>query len=391
MGLPFYVVPRRQRIVPRPVFVRSHNYESLLLVDRAVPNESEVNEDELSRACRCTYERSDCVMTVMPAVRPKSRALAAPSWLAFVGRRGSRFVVSLWVLMSASFLMLHLIPGDPVRLALGRSAPAATVALRRKQLGLDDPLFHQYVSYFKSIFSGDFGTSMVTGLPVSDVIGARLPATLELAIGALVVMVVVSVPLGTFFAIVTRAGRRQRTEMGFAAGSIIVGAVPSFLTGTVLVAVFAVALGWVPAAGRDGWTSAILPIMALAIAPIAILARVLRVELLAILDKDFVRTARAKRLTPARIYFLHALPNACTATLTLAGLMFSSLVAGTVLVENVFAWPGLGSSIVTAIQQKDYPLVQAIVLLLGAIVLVTNLVVDGLLAVLDPRSLIREA
>lgn len=311
--------------------------------------------------------------------------------LAFAARRATRFLVSLWVLMTAAFLMIHLIPGDPVRLALGRSAPAEIVALRRAELGLDDPLPVQYFHYFKSTFSGDFGTSMITGSPVSDVISTRLPATLALVLGAFVLIVLVAIPLGTLAAILTRGGRRPRVELGFVSSTVTIAAVPSFLTATVLISVFAVGLGWLPAAGWDGVPSMVLPAIALAAAPIAVLARVLRVELLAVLDKDFIRTARAKRLRQAHIYLRHALPNACTATLTLAGLIFSSMVAGTVLIENVFAWPGLGSTIVSAIQQRDYPLVQAIVLMFGGIVLVTNLVVDGLLALLDPRSLIKGA
>jgi peptide/nickel transport system permease protein len=154
--------------------------------------------------------------------------------------------------------------------------------------------------------------------------------------------------------------------------------------------VFGVSLGWLPVAGRGGPESYILPVIALAVGPAAILARIVRVEMLGVLETDFVRTARAKRLPLWRIYLSHALPNAVTASLTLAGLMLSSLVVGTVLVESVFAWPGLGSTIVSSIQLKDYPLVQGTVLVYGVGVLVVNTIVDLVLATLDPRTTVAE-
>lgn len=312
-------------------------------------------------------------------------------WLEYAARRAVRFFVSLWVLLSASFLMIHLIPGDPVRLALGRSAPIETVLMRRQELGLDDPLLTQYLNFFKGVFTGDLGVSMISGLPVAQIIGNRLPASLELAAAAFVLILVLSVPIGTAMAILTRGGRRPRSELTFATTTITIAAVPTFLTATALITVFAVTLGWLPPAGRGELRHLVLPTLALAVGPIAILSRILRIELLDVLDQDFVRTARAKRLPSWRIYLKHALPNASTATLTLGGLILSSLVVGTVLIETVFAWPGLGSSIVSAIQQKDFPLVQAIVLVYGAIVLIVNLIVDVILAILDPRSIIRGA
>ncbi|MFJ4225418.1 ABC transporter permease [Microbacterium sp. NPDC089695] len=312
-----------------------------------------------------------------------------PLWMGFLARRGTRFLVSLWVLVTASFLMIHLVPGDPVRIALGRSAPIETVEARRQALGLDQPLLTQYFGYLRGVITGDFGTSIITGLPVSDVIAVRLPATMELALFAFALIIVITVPLGTIFAVLTRGDRHPRTEVGFAAASIAVAALPTFLTATVLITVFAVGLNWLPAAGRDGLPSLVLPVVALSIGPIAVLTRILRVDMLGVLERDFIRTARAKRLPWLRIYLVHALPNACTATLTVAGLLFSGMIAGTVIVENVFAWPGLGSTIVSAIQQKDFPLVQMIVLVLGALILLTNLIVDLILALINPRSLIR--
>lgn len=321
-----------------------------------------------------------------------SRSVVAESpWVRFAVRRSGRLLVSLWALLTAAFLMVHLVPGDPVRAALGAAAPNDLVEARRHALGLDDPLWLQYAHYLRGLATGDLGTSMTSGLPVSQVIGDRLPATLELAGLAFVVAVLLAVPLGLGMAVLTRGGRRPRVELGFTTASVVVGAVPEFLVAVGLVLVLSVRLGWFPVAGSDGLASLVLPVAALATAPIAVLARIVRVEVLSVLDADFVRTARAKRLPARRIYLRHVLPNALTASITLGGLLLGALVAGTVLVENVFSWPGLGSTIVSSILSKDYPLVQAVVLVYGVAVLLVNLLVDVLLALLDPRSTIREA
>ncbi len=316
---------------------------------------------------------------------------AGTSWLPFARRRALRFLTSLWALVTAAFLMIHLIPGDPVREALGLTALPEVVTARREALGLDDPLLVQYWNYLGDLFSGDFGTSLVSGTPVADLIGDRLPATVQLALLAFLVVVVLAVPVGVAMAVLTKGGRRRGGELGFTSVSVVIAAVPEFLLAVALVSLFAVTLGWFPVAGDDAAGSWVLPVLALALGPAAVLARVVRVELLSVLGNDFVRTARAKRLPARLVYLRHALPNALTATLTLGAMMLAALVAGTVLVENVFAWPGLGSTIVGSIQQKDYPAVQGIVLVYGTGVLLVNLAVDVVLALLDPRSTIREA
>ncbi|WP_426565122.1 ABC transporter permease [Angustibacter sp. McL0619] len=328
-----------------------------------------------------------------PAAAPtraasRSRDLPGGRWTRFVLRRTGRLLVSLWVLVTASFLMIHLVPGDPVRAALGLTAPADLVAAKREALGLNDPLLTQYVHYVSDLLHGDLGESIVSQLPVSQTISQRLPATASLALLAFVVAVAVAIPLGVAVAVATRRGRRRRTELAFASTSVVLGAVPDFLVGVALVCVFAVSLGWFPVAGREGPSSYVLPVLALAIGPAAVLSRIVRVEMLAVLVTDYIRTARAKRLPATRIHLRHALPNAVTATLTLGGMLLASMVAGTVLVENVFAWPGLGSTIVASIVARDYPLVQGTVLVYGVIVLVVNTLVDVALALLDPRSTI---
>ncbi|WP_199702616.1 ABC transporter permease [Jiangella rhizosphaerae] len=322
--------------------------------------------------------------------RTRVSAWAGNPWAGFLLRRLGRLAVSLAVLVTLAFGMIHLIPGDPVRAALGVTAPPDLVDARREALGLNDPIGVQYVDYVRSLFSGDLGISMTSGVPVSETIGQRLPATASLAVAAFVVVMLAAIPLGLAMAVLTRGGRRRGAELGFTSTSAVVAAIPEFLLAVGLVFVFGVTLGWFPVAGRSHAASYVLPVVALALGPALLMARIVRVEALAVMDEDFVRTARAKRLPPLRVYLRHVFPNALTSTLTIGGLLLSGMIVGTVLVENVFAWPGMGMTIVSSILAKDYPVVQGIVLVYGAAVLLVNLVVDVLLAVADPRSTIRE-
>jgi peptide/nickel transport system permease protein len=317
--------------------------------------------------------------------------LSTHPWVRFAARRLGRLVGSVLVLVSAAFLMIHLIPGDPVRGALGPVAAQSVVDAQREALGLNDPLWLQYLHFLQHLFTGNLGTSISTGLPVSDVIRDRLPATLQLAVAAFVVAALIALPVGLAMGVLTRAGRRPRGELTFTSTTVVLAAIPEFLLAVGLVYVFAVKLHWLPVAGRSNLSSYVLPVLALAVGPAAVLARICRVELLAVLQTDYLRTARAKRLPAAAVYLRHALPNAVTATITVGGLLLGGMVAGTVLVENVFSWPGLGSTIVSSILAKDYPLVQGVVLVYGAGVLLVNLAVDVILALLDPRSTIRES
>jgi peptide/nickel transport system permease protein len=323
-------------------------------------------------------------------------AVPAP-WLArhpltaFLGRRLGRLAVSLLLLVTASFAMIHLVPGDPVRAALGLTAPVELVEARRQSLGLDRPLWQQYVRYLGGLASGDLGRSMASDLPVAQVIGDRLPETAKLALLAFGVVMLVAIPLGVAMAALTHGGRRHGTELAFTGVTGVFAVIPEFLLAVGLVVVFAVGMKLLPVAGRGGPASYVLPVLALAVGPAAALARIVRVEALTVLGTSYMRTARAKRLPPRLLYLRHALPNLLTSALTIGGLLLTGLIAGSVLVETVFAWPGLGSSIVQSILAKDYPLVQGIVLVYGSAVLLVNLVVDVLLGMLDPRSTIRES
>lgn len=331
-------------------------------------------------------ETSQAAAAGLPAA-----SLTANPWLRFAARRLGQFLVSALVLVTASFLIIHLIPGDPVRAALGLNASQQLVDTRRAQLGLDNPLWLQYADYLRNLLRGQLGTSISSGLPVAQVIGQRLPATLELAGYSFLVAAGISVPLGLVLGVATRNGRRRGAELAATTASVVVAAIPGFLLAVGLIYVFGVTLHWVPVAGQSGFASYLLPVASMAAGPVAVLVRILRLEVIAALRADYVRTARAKRLPDWRVYLLHVLPNALTATLTIGGLLLSAMVAGTVLVENVFAWPGLGQTIVSSITAKDYPVVQGIVLVYGTGVLLVNLVVDSALALLDPRSTIRES
>lgn len=309
----------------------------------------------------------------------------------FAVRRFATFVLSMWLLATFAFLMIHLIPGDPVRAALGIGADPALVESRREELHLNDPLLSQYVSYLGRLLSGEWGTSLQSRLPVSQVIGDRLPDTLLLAGLSFLLTVAVALPLGALMAVLTQHGRRRLLELGYTGVAMVLAAIPEFLLAVVLVFVFAVQLHLLPIAGNDQPSSIVLPVTALSLGSALALSRIIRVEMLSVLGREFVRTARAKRLSPWRIYLRHALPNAMTATLTLGGLLLSGLIASTVIVENIFAWPGLGPTMVSSIINKDFPLMQVIVLIYGGMVLLINLVVDIVLSLVDPRSAIRDA
>ncbi|USQ86900.1 ABC transporter permease [Streptomyces phaeoluteigriseus] len=307
-----------------------------------------------------------------------------------VVRGALRCAVSLALVVTASFLMVRLIPGDPVRAALGVDAPPALVAAKRHELGLDQPLATQFRRYVGGLLHGDLGTSLVSGEPVAELVRTRLPATLQLACLAFAVVVAVSVPLGLLAAAATRDGRAPRTELAFTTAASVLAGVPDFVLAAGLTAGLAVGLPLFPVAGGTGASSFVLPVTALSVAPCALLARLVRVEALAVLSQDYMRAARAKRLPARTRYVRHALPNMLVAFLAVAGNLLPGLIAGTALVEKVFAWPGLGSVIAQSVVALDHAVVQAAVLVLGTAVLLANLLVDLALAALDPRSTVLE-
>lgn len=309
---------------------------------------------------------------------------------AFLLRRLGRLVISLAVVIVASFLLMYLVPGDPVRAALGQSATPQLVEATRAQLGLDRPMGEQFFRFIGGLFTGDLGTSVRLQRPVGDVIAQRFPTTLMLAVLAFAIAVIGALPAGIGAAVLARSGRRRGLTMAVSAVLGIMIAVPSFLVAVGMISLFAVQLGWLPAAGWGSPEDAVLPVIALAIGPMAYLVRIVQVEMLAVLDTTYMTTARAKRLPRHLIHLRHALPNIVTASLTVGGLILAGLTAATVLIETVFSIPGLGTIMVSSVGAKDYPMVQGVVIVYALIVLGVNLVVDVILATIDPRSSITE-
>jgi peptide/nickel transport system permease protein len=306
-------------------------------------------------------------------------------------RRLIALVAVTMALMVLSFAMVRLIPGDVALNVLGIGATASDLSQVRQDLGLNHPPLEQFQTYVSNVLHGDFGHSFQTKESVRGLIIQRLPLSAALAAWSLFLVMVVSIPLGMLLGALTQEGRHQRLEVAFTGLASVLGTVPQFLTATFLVFVFAVSLKLLPVGGSDTWDSWILPVMAIAISPMFILSRIVRVETLNVLAQDYMRTARSNRLTGLTIYFRHALPNVLTGALTIGGLLFANIVGGAILVENIFARAGLGTSLVQAVLAKDYPVVQGIVLILGVVVVLVNTVVDVILGILDPRSLTSES
>ena len=279
------------------------------------------------------------------------------------------------------FLLIHLVPGDPVEVMLGESARASDRAALREALGLDKPLLTQLLSYLESLLRLDPGESLYSKRPISEILAERLPATALLAVVALLVAVAIAFPMGVLAAL------RQNTAWDFGAmGVSMVGvSIPNFVMGPVLILLFSFTLGWFPVSGMQGPASIVLPALTLGTALAAILSRMVRAALLEVLNEDYVRTARAKGLSEFRVITRHALCNATLPILTLFGLQLGTLLGGAVITEMVFAWPGIGQLTVEAIQRRDYPLLQACVLVISVAYVTVNTLTDVLYGWLDPR------
>jgi peptide/nickel transport system permease protein len=309
-----------------------------------------------------------------------------PPWVRTLPWKALRLVISLVAVLTLTFLMIQLIPGDPVRLALGPDAPVSLVEERRVMLGLDKPFWEQYLSYWGKTLSGDYGVSLLTQQPVSLIVQSRIGNTAAIVVIALVGTMFFAVLGGLLFGIATHRGRRPWLRFGFNLGSGAASAIPDFLLAVGLVYVFAVSLKLLPVAGAQSAASFVLPTLAIALGSASTMMRVVRSATDVVLDQDYMLTARAKRLPWRRLYLRHALPNLLTAALTLGGLQLGAVVTGSIVVENVFAIPGLGTALVQALITRDYPVVQTTMLIFAGAVLVLNLVVDILLGIVDPRS-----
>ena len=292
-----------------------------------------------------------------------------------------RVVVILWVVSTLVFLLLHLVPGDPVAVMLGESATVADQAALRHQLGLDQTLWQQYGHYLAGLAQGDLGQSLFLHRPVAELIAARFPYTAQLALLALVVAMLLAFPLGVWAAV--RAGRwPDQLAMTL---SLIGVSMPNFWLGPLLILLFSLWLGWLPVSGADAPWAWVLPAVTLGTALAAILTRMLRASLLEVLHEEYVRTARAKGVSPRRVILRHALFNALLPVVTVLGLQLGTLLGGAVITEVVFDWPGLGQLLVESIQRRDYPVVQGVILVIATAYVVVNALTDWLYGWLDPR------
>ena len=295
-----------------------------------------------------------------------------------------RLGLTLLVLLAVSvlvFLMSHLTPGDPVTIMLGENASRADIVRLRHELGLDRPLPVQYGVYLGNALRGDLGRSIRSGRPVAWEIWERFPPTLQLTLAATALAAAAGILLGAFAA----TARSRLLETLVMSTSLLGISMPTFWLGLLLILLFGLVLHWFPIAGGSGWQALALPTVTLGTQAAAVLARLTRASLLDVLPSDYVRTARAKGVAAPRILFHHALRNALIPVVTVLGLQFGGLLGGAVIVESVFARSGLGRFAVTAIQSRDFPLIQGIVLFTAAVYALVNLSVDLLYGVLDPR------
>ncbi len=289
---------------------------------------------------------------------------------------------TLFLVAVLVFLFVHMLPGDPARLAAGPEADQVTVELVRKDLGLDKPLHEQFIRYFGNILTkGDFGVSLRTKRPVSEEIGERFGATFWLTFWSMAWSVLFGLVIGMVSA--TRRNRwPDHAGMALAVSGI---SFPTFALGLLLMEIFSVSLGWLPTVGADSWKHYILPSITLGAGVAAVMARFTRASFVEIFQEDYIRTARAKGLSEWAVIVKHGLRNALIPVVTMMGLQFGFLLGGSIIVEKVFNWPGLGRLLVDAVEMRDYPVLQAEVLLFSLEFILINLLVDVLYAIINPR------
>lgn len=315
-----------------------------------------------------------------------SNARSLRPYARFFARRLGALAVVIWVVEVATFLMVRVMPGDPARNVLGPHATPEAVAGLRAQLGLDQPILQQYWQYTLNAVHLDFGSSFYTHLPVVQELSSRIVPELVLIGTAIVMILVLGIGGGLAAGILTRESRHPRVESSFILLTGLLGSVPGYVMATVLALIFAVSLELLPVAGASTPDSVILPALSIALPQAALLARIVRVETLNSLAQNYVRGARSKRLGAGTIYGRYVLPNVMTAALTLGGTIFAQSIGSAIIVESVFAWPGLGLLLTQSVLHLDFPMIQGAALLLAVIVVVVNSLVDLAVSVVDPRS-----
>ena len=288
---------------------------------------------------------------------------------------------ALWLIVTMVFLLAHIVPGDPVQQMLGEGARTEDLQQMRHSLGLDRPVLEQYRHFLAGVVEGDLGESFRFQQPVTRVILEHYPATLELAFFSLLVCAAIGIPAGLL------AAEHPGTQTDHAASvfTLLGLSVPNFALGPILILVFSVVLGWLPVSGRGGLSHLILPAITLGSTLAAILTRMVRISVIEELSSDYVRTARAKGLPPVAVLFRHAFRNALIPILTILGLQFGTLLAGAIVTETIFSWPGIGRLAVQAIGARDYPLLLGCILLIALSYVVVNLLTDAVYALVDPR------
>jgi ABC-type dipeptide/oligopeptide/nickel transport system permease component len=299
----------------------------------------------------------------------------------FLLRRVLLTVPVLFGVVTLVFSFIHLVPGDPVQIMLGEGAQAADVEQLRHRLGLDQPVLKQYARYLKDLLRGDLGVSFRFGEPVTRIIANRYPATLQLASLALVVGILIAIPAGVLAA--TRPG--SWLDRTITSTTLLGISLPNFVSGPLAIIVFSILLGWLPVSGRLGPAHYILPAATLGAALSAILTRMVRAGMIEELQEEYVKTARAKGLPESKVLLKHALKNSLIPVVTVIGLQFGTLLAGAIITETIFSWPGIGRLTIQAINSRDYPLVQGCILMIATTYVAVNLLTDLVYGFLDPR------
>lgn len=301
--------------------------------------------------------------------------------LLFLGKRVLQLIPVLWGVGTLVFLLLHLVPGDPVDIMLGDNAQAASKSALRASLQLDQPLNVQYINFWKNVLKGDLGVSFLSKKPVSSLIWERLGATFSLALAALFWALLISLIMG----VLSAAFRRSIFDRGVLVFSILGVSIPSFWLGPLLMLLFALKLGWLPVSERESWVSYILPSFTLGLSLSAILTRMIRTTMAEVLTQDYITTAKSKGLDWMQIHMKHALKNALIPVITILGLQLGGLLAGTVITETIFDWPGIGELVYRAIQTRDFPLVQGCVLVIACTYVLANTLADIAYTFANPR------
>jgi len=300
--------------------------------------------------------------------------------LNYVFKRLLGLIPTLLIVAVLVFLFVHMLPGDPARLIAGPEADASVIELVRKQLGLDQPLYKQFLHYIANVLQGDFGTSMVSRRPVSEEIASRFMPTFWLTLASMAWAVLFGLAAG-IVAAVWRNRWPDKLGMALAVTGI---SFPAFALGMLLMQIFSVELGWLPTVGADTWKHYVLPSITLGAAVAAIMARFTRASFVDVLSEDYIRTARAKGVSEKWVILKHGFRNAMIPVVTMMGLQFGFLLGGSIVVEKVFNWPGLGRLLVDSVDMRDYPVIQAEVLLFSLEFILINLVVDVLYAAINP-------